>query len=57
MDKITSVSTKKAAKYDNANNEIKAGKTSPKNVSITSPKDVPKKDTCLQKKDSKLLMN
>ena len=56
-DKIASVSTRKAAKYDNANNEIKVGKTSPKNVSIASPKDVPKKDTCLQKKDNKLLMS
>ena len=44
-DKITSVSTKKAAKNDDANNEIEAGSANLKDVSVASPKDVPKKDT------------
>ena len=42
-DKITNVSKK------TQNNESEAGRA--------SPKDVPKKDTYLQKKDNKLLMN
>ena len=44
-DKITSALTKKTAKSDDANIEIKADV------------NVPKKRTYLQKKDSKLLMN
>ena len=44
-DKITSVSTKKAAKNDDANNEIEVGSANLKDVSVASPKDVPKKDT------------
>ena len=48
-DKITSVSPKKAAENDDANSEIEVGKA--------SPKGVPKKDTYLQKKSNKLLMN
>ena len=48
-DKITSVSPKMAAENDNANSEIEVGRA--------SPKGVPKKDTYLQKKSNKLLMN
>ena len=44
-DKITSVSTKKAAKSDDANNEIEVGSANLKDVSVASSKDVPKKDT------------
>ena len=44
-DKIASVSTKKAAKNDNADNEIEVGSANLKEVSAASPKDVPKKDT------------
>ena len=40
---------KKATKNDDANSEIEKGRA--------NPKDVPEKDTYLQKKDKKLFMN
>ena len=53
-DKITNVSKKSSArseklKDDNINDELDAGRA--------SPKDIPKKDIYLQKKNSKSLMN
>ena len=56
-DKITSVSKKPAKDLQNNEIEIDAGRTSPKDVRRASPKELPKKDTYLQKKDNKLLMN
>ena len=56
-DKITSVSKKPAKDLQNNEIEIDAGRTSPKDVGSASPKELPKKDTNLQKKDNKLLMN
>ena len=49
-DKVTSVSTKKAAKNDDANSEIELNNASPKEVGRNNLKDTPKKDTYLQKK-------
>ena len=54
-DKRTSVSKKSSLKH--SEDEIKVGRSSPKYVSKASLKDVPKKDTYLQRKDNKLLMN
>ena len=51
-DKITSVS-----KRPDSNSEIEVCRVSSKDVGRVSPKDVPKKDTYLQKKDNKLLLN
>ena len=50
-DKITRqvFQQKKATKNDDANSEIEKGRA--------NPKDVPEKDTYLQKKDKKLFMN
>ena len=54
-DKITSVSKKSTKKLPN--DETEADIQSPKDADKASLKDVPKKDTYLQKKDNKLLMN
>ena len=54
-DKRTSVSKKSSLKH--SEDEIKVRRSSRKYVSKASLKDVPKKDTYLQRKDNKLLMN
>ena len=54
-DKITSVSEKSIKKL--SNNETEANRYSSKDACEASLKDVRKKDTYLQKKDNKLLMN
>ena len=56
-DKIRSVSTKKTAKNDDANNGMEVIRTSLKDVGSASPKDVPKKDLYPQREDNKLMMN